>query len=193
MAWELIIPAQIRGGRALIGLTQEQMALAAGIGLSAVRDAEGERRSGDAPGVQAIAQALVSAGVQFLPGGPESGPGVRLMAGRPNVIRRPARMQGAYMPFSVEWAGREITVILPRETMNDLRNGHGRASDEEYVATFDLHRGPILNAVGRELVAGHLTADDRLQIVRSDIMLNCRGGIRPDLSAEEPSRTQGNI
>jgi transcriptional regulator with XRE-family HTH domain len=69
--------AQCRAGRALLEMTQTQLASLAGIGLSTVVDFEKERRQVSAAAVEAIQMALNRAGVEFIEqnGG---GPGVRL-------------------------------------------------------------------------------------------------------------------
>jgi transcriptional regulator with XRE-family HTH domain len=70
-------PAQARAGRALIGMTQGDLAQRAGVSLSTVVDFERDRRAVAEPSVSAIRAALEAAGVVFLAenGG---GPGVRL-------------------------------------------------------------------------------------------------------------------
>ena len=70
-------PAQCRAGRALLEITQTQLAASAGLGLSTVVDFEKQRRKVSPECVESIGRALVSAGVEFIDenGG---GPGVRL-------------------------------------------------------------------------------------------------------------------
>lgn len=72
-----ISPAQSRAARALVGLSQADLASAAGVGISTVRDIETERRQVSEEMVAAIRQALERAGVSFIAenGG---GAGVRL-------------------------------------------------------------------------------------------------------------------
>jgi predicted transcriptional regulator len=72
-----ISPAQCRAGRALLEITQTQLAASAGMGLSTVVDFEKERRQVSSESIESIRRALVSAGVEFIDenGG---GPGVRL-------------------------------------------------------------------------------------------------------------------
>jgi transcriptional regulator with XRE-family HTH domain len=74
---EEISPAQCRAGRALLEITQTQLAASAGLGLSTVVDFEKRRRQVSPESVESIRQALVIAGVEFIDenGG---GPGVRL-------------------------------------------------------------------------------------------------------------------
>ena len=60
----------------MLGLTQPQLAEAAGVGLSTVVDHERGRREVASATVSTIRAALEAAGVQFLDNG--EGPGVRL-------------------------------------------------------------------------------------------------------------------
>jgi transcriptional regulator with XRE-family HTH domain len=72
-----ITPAQCRGARALLDMTQPQLASAAGLGLSTIVDFEKLRRPVSGTALKAIRDALESAGISFIEenGG---GPGVRL-------------------------------------------------------------------------------------------------------------------
>jgi len=73
----IITSAQVRAGRALLGLTQPHLAEAASLGLSTVVDFEKGRREVSAESRDAIRQALETAGVIFIAENGE-GPGVRL-------------------------------------------------------------------------------------------------------------------
>jgi transcriptional regulator with XRE-family HTH domain len=68
-------PAQCRAARALLDMTQPQLAEAAGLGLSTVVDYERTRRNVSPDAVGAIRSALEAAGVEFTNG---DQPGVRL-------------------------------------------------------------------------------------------------------------------
>jgi transcriptional regulator with XRE-family HTH domain len=72
-----INPAQCRGARALLGMTQPALADAAKLGLSTIVDFERSRRPVSTLAVKTILKALEAAGIEFIPenGG---GPGVRL-------------------------------------------------------------------------------------------------------------------
>src|SRR5579862_5032644 len=143
----VVVPAQIRAGRALLGWSQEQLAQEAEVGLSTVRDTESERRAADTQAVASIRRALWNGGVVFVSGRQGEGPGVRLVADRPNVIRRPTTIQRwEGMPFGIEWQGRVITVFVAFEVMDDLGGHRGRTPDEAYLQTFERHRGQILDA-----------------------------------------------
>jgi transcriptional regulator with XRE-family HTH domain len=61
-------PAQCRAARALLGITQSQLAHAAKLGLSTVVDFEKERRLVSDEAVTAIQTALNRAGIEFTVG-----------------------------------------------------------------------------------------------------------------------------
>jgi transcriptional regulator with XRE-family HTH domain len=69
--------AQCRGARALLDMTQPQLAQAAGLGLSTIVDFERKRRPVSMGAIDAMRTALEAAGIEFIDenGG---GPGVRL-------------------------------------------------------------------------------------------------------------------
>jgi transcriptional regulator with XRE-family HTH domain len=72
-----IDPAQSRGARALLNVTQPELAKAADLGLSTVVDFERGRRRVSDEAISAIRAALESMGVEFI-GENGGGPGVRL-------------------------------------------------------------------------------------------------------------------
>lgn len=73
----MVTKEQSRAGRGLVEWSQADLAAAANVSLSTVRDFEKGRRTPHANNLAAIRSALESAGVEFIPenGG---GPGVRL-------------------------------------------------------------------------------------------------------------------
>jgi transcriptional regulator with XRE-family HTH domain len=73
----MMTPAQCRGARALLGMTQPQLARKSGLGLSTIVDFERMRRHVSDEAVESVKIALTRAGVDFIDenGG---GPGVRL-------------------------------------------------------------------------------------------------------------------
>lgn len=72
-----MLPAQCKAARALAGITQPQLASAAGVGLSTVVDFERARRQVASETIGSLRRALEIAGIEFIDenGG---GPGVRL-------------------------------------------------------------------------------------------------------------------
>jgi len=73
----MITPQQIRGARAMVGLTQAELAERAGISKTGLNNIERGSADPKASTLAAIQRALEEAGVEFIPenGG---GPGVRL-------------------------------------------------------------------------------------------------------------------
>lgn len=73
----MISPQQIRGARAMLGLTQANLAESAGISTTALNNIERGSADPKVSTLAAIQRALEAAGVEFIPenGG---GPGVRL-------------------------------------------------------------------------------------------------------------------
>ena len=75
-------PAQSRSARALLNLTQPQLAKAADVGLSTIVDFERNRRQVSPQAVAAIAVALQRKGVVFIDDNGGGGEGVRLRHSR---------------------------------------------------------------------------------------------------------------
>ena len=73
----MISPNQCKAARALLGWTQEQLAVTAGIGISTVREFELGQRKPIARNRQAILDAFSAAGIEFI-GENGGGPGLRL-------------------------------------------------------------------------------------------------------------------
>src|ERR1039458_595944 len=146
---ETIIPAQIRAARSLVNWSQDDLAKAAGVALTSVRDIEGERRAADSGTVPDARRALENVGVEFLCGTDEHGPGVRFVGARPNLIRRPSVMtMWDGMPIEVEFKGKAFCAFIPRAVLDDLGGLTKNEADEVYFKTFDKHRGGILDGVG---------------------------------------------
>jgi len=71
-------PSQCRAARALLGLSQRQLASGASLGESSVRDFEAERRIPSHPVLVTIRTTLEAAGAVFIDADENGGPGVRL-------------------------------------------------------------------------------------------------------------------
>lgn len=167
---QIIIPAQIRAARALLEWSQEKLASEAGVGLSTVRDVESQRRQLETAAATEICRALENAGVIFVSGTSKEGPGVRIVAGRPHVIRPPTTMtMWDGLPFVVEWQGKAITVFINREALDDLGRFRNPEPDTAYLAIYEKFRGSILDGVAKALAAGRANDKGQLRLLWKDI------------------------
>lgn len=149
----LVIPAQIRAGRALLDWSQEQLATAAEVGLSTVRDLESQKRPAETAAATAVRRALENERVIFIEGSAATGPGVCLADNRPNMVRRPTVVtQWDGVPFDIEWQGRPRTVFVSREVLEDLEQLTGTEPDEVLLRAFEKNRGRILEAVASAII-----------------------------------------
>src|SRR5580704_11709401 len=132
-----ITPAQIRAARALLDWSQDHLAERAAVGLSTVRDYEKERRGGDVAGAKLIRQVLEDHGVVFLASEGNLGPGVRMVAVAPNVLRRPMKLGRFHaLMFTVEWRGGQVEVFISQEALDDLGGFSASRPEADYLALF---------------------------------------------------------
>jgi transcriptional regulator with XRE-family HTH domain len=177
-----ITPSQIRAGRALVDWSQEQLAEAADVSLSTVRDYEKERR-GDilvVGGLKAIRQALERENVHFLRSEGDFGPGVRLRAVIPNVLRWPTklgRFESLLIP--IEWRGQEVEAYLPQAVLDDLGRFPKIQPEGAYLRLFEEYRKEILTAAATAIDAGRVGKDRRVHLTHDDLP----GASRPAYSA----------
>ena len=89
-----ITPAQLRAGRALLGLSQGKLAKQAGLPIEAITEAEADGEAGaSAATVAVLRAALERQGVIFLAADGGEGPGVRLRpVGAPDEGLRPDQL-----------------------------------------------------------------------------------------------------
>jgi transcriptional regulator with XRE-family HTH domain len=79
----MIMPAQIKAARALLGLGQQELAKLADVGISTLKRIElASDISGSARTLWKLQMALENEGVEFIPADEMKGPGVRLKDGR---------------------------------------------------------------------------------------------------------------
>lgn len=143
-----VIPAQIRAARALLNLSQEDLAAKAEVGLSTLREIEAQRRPIDSALAEQVRRALDNLDVIFVEGDAAGGPGVRLAAHRPNLVRRPMVVTAwDGVPLEVELQGRRLTVFVARDVLTELDDLSEHTVDAELLATFERHSGRILDAV----------------------------------------------
>jgi transcriptional regulator with XRE-family HTH domain len=165
----IIVPAQIRAARAMLEWSQDDLAERSGVSLSTVRDVEGQRRPLDTLAAVDIHRALEEAGIIFIPGATVAGPGVRLIAGRPQMIRPPTLMTMCDgLPFTVEWQGKAVRVYLAQEAIDDLGGFRNKRPNADYLKAFEKYRLGILDDVAKALAAGKGT-DKKLLLTSADI------------------------
>ncbi|MDP3659137.1 DUF1488 family protein [Phenylobacterium sp.] len=167
----LVVPAQIRAGRALLDWSQEQLATAAEVGLSTIRDLESQKRPAETAAAAAVRRALENERVIFIEGSAETGPGVCLADNRPNMVRRPTVVtQWDGVPFDIEWQGKPMTVFVSREVLEDLEQLTGTPSDEALLRAFEKNRGRILDAVTNAIIdPGNFDKQGRLYVRGKDV------------------------
>jgi transcriptional regulator with XRE-family HTH domain len=164
-----ITPSQIRAGRALLGWSQEQLAKAANLSLSTVRDYEKERRGGEIGALSAIRGALENEGVDFTASEGDFGPGVRRRARVPNVLRWPVKLgRWDELLIPVEWRGKEYTVLVAHEVLEDLGRFSTAQPASESVRMFEEHRAIILQAAATAIDQGRVAGDRRVSLNHAD-------------------------
>lgn len=78
----MILPAQLRAARALVGWSREKLAKASGVPAPTIRDFELGNTDPKQGTVHKLRRALEAAGVEFQDESETSGPGVRLKKGK---------------------------------------------------------------------------------------------------------------
>ena len=169
MQKSIVIPAQIRAGRALLDWSLDELANAAGVALASVRDLESHKCAADIGTKAAVLRTLENAGIEFLPGTAQNGPGVRLLGSRPNLVQKPTTITYPVdIRFTIEWQGTIVRVLLAFEVIEDLGGHKGKEDDPAYLKTFDKFCGKILDAVGAALADRKNFDQDEPLIVKSE-------------------------
>jgi len=77
----MIYPCQIRAARALIGMSQQELAERSSVGLATIKriEAVGSEITGTAKTLVKIQKALEASGIRFIEEADGGGPGLRLM------------------------------------------------------------------------------------------------------------------
>lgn len=91
----MLTVSQLRAGRAMIGLTVEELATLTGVSSTDIQEAERGETVADALLASRLQSALESRGIVFLAAGQEDasiGPGIRLRSGLSDEGLRPERL-----------------------------------------------------------------------------------------------------
>jgi hypothetical protein len=118
--------------------------------------------------MRAIRRAFDNLGVIFVFGSPDGGPGVRFASGRPQVIRQPVMTIHEGLFFGVEWEGREVTVSVSYEVIQDLGGFTGQQPEAAYQKLFFEHRGQIPGTAARVLASGRIDRHGRIRLTAKD-------------------------
>ena len=161
------IPAQIRAARALVGMSQEELAAAAEVGLNSVRDVEGQRRGDEVGAMKAIVRALGNKASRSCRVTRRMVPAFGFVSRLPNIIVRPTRMVSGVLPFTVERQGRRVIVCVEREPLEDLERGNF-STDAQFVTAFERNRRAVLEAAANAIDAGKVTRDGRVYLSGDD-------------------------
>jgi transcriptional regulator with XRE-family HTH domain len=147
-----LTPAQCRAARALLSITQSELAEAAGLGLSTVVDFEKERRKVSNHAIKAIRDALKRAGIAFNEGGVAvASPSTRITGACDNSTRFP-HVTGAQVRMAraaLNWTVRDLAEAtgLHRNTITNIEVGR-YAGDQKSIETIRI----VLRKAGVELI-----------------------------------------
>lgn len=163
-----LFSSQLRAARALLDWSQDELANAAGVSLSTVKDFEAGRRDLAPESMVALQQSLVRSGVTFIPLDGSGGPGVRLESDVPKIVKRPVGVsfETDNLPFKVRWRGAEVYVFLPKAVLDDLDRTNYR--DTAYLDAFRKHEALILQKIAFAIYGGRVDQQGRLQLRSRD-------------------------
>ncbi len=162
-------PPQLRAARALLGWSQEELATRARVGLSTVRALEKERRGGEIASLKPIRDALTGAGIVFLYSSGDMGPGVRLRADLPTVLRWPVKLgRFGELLIPVEWRGKEYDIFVPREILDDMGRMNSSPDETVYIRLYEKFRNHILAAAAKAIDERGAGPDRRTYLVHDD-------------------------
>jgi transcriptional regulator with XRE-family HTH domain len=139
----MITPTQCRAGRALVDWSQGDLAKAAGVSLSSIRDFELGVR-GATPGIsKGLERAFADAGVVLIPGNNNGGEGVRLALERPSLLTKPVGIRESVLTFGVAYLGKRVVVKLSEEALEDLASEYGLPAPENDKDALFIFEGTI--------------------------------------------------
>jgi transcriptional regulator with XRE-family HTH domain len=161
----MILSSQLRAARALIDLSQEELAKDSGVSISTVRDFEAGRRHPITASIEAMRRVLEKKGVMFVQANNETGPGVCLQNETPQILRTPTKVNfsDSTLAFDIKWRGQKIYAFVPTVVLDDLGQTNYKG-DKAYVAAFSTHQAAILEKAAIALYAGRVDEERRLKL-----------------------------
>lgn len=173
MSPTLPTPDQIRAGRALAGLSQDQLAARARVSAGTLRALEALRRPIDSDAARAVKLALEETGVAFLASDAYAGPGVRWgRSDRPTLVRLPTLVtQWDGVPFEIDWQGKVLIAFVSQEALMDLGQLTGPVANEQLLSVFEQHQARILDAAANVMAdRSHYDKQGRLHVRAVDVV-----------------------
>jgi transcriptional regulator with XRE-family HTH domain len=161
-----ITPAQVRGARGLIGWSQDDLANAARVGVSTVRDFEAARRRPMRNNLEAIRNALEVVGIEFIPenGG---GAGVRLKNAFPKLSYRTVSIYERLIKYAISYRSKEFLIRFSTDILNDLDRTNYETG-KEFEAAFDMNINKILDCSAKAIDAGRASSAGELTLEQHD-------------------------
>lgn len=162
-----ITPAQLRAARSLLGWSQGQLARAAGVGISTVKDAEAGKRDPINIVKDVVRRTLEGGGVIFIAANGD-GPGVRLRGHRPEMIRRPFSIKTEdTLAFLVSSRGKKVVVQMEKGVLERM---DGKTYEEftDYLSSFRRHEQRILEKTAKAIEENRFDGNGFVQLRVTD-------------------------
>ena len=125
-----ISSAQCRAGRALLELTQEQLAEKARVARPTIADFERNARRPIDNNILSIIRAFETSGISFITEDDQCGVGVRFRHVKLEYSKS-LKLRGDDVVIHAKYSGVPVDIIIPRELVDDHNNVSGGLSAEE--------------------------------------------------------------
>lgn len=165
-----VLPSQIRAARALINMSQEELAAASNVSVSTIRDYEAGRRHATGMSIEALCRALEHNGIIFTRASKKAGPGVCLAGDALDLVRMPKKVNfdDDTISFDVRWRGEPYRVVLPVEVLEDLDRSRDGLNEPGCIASFEQNLDNILDHTLRAIHATRADENRRIRLRSRD-------------------------
>lgn len=125
-----ISPAQCRAARAMLGWSQDELAINAQVARASIADFEREVRVPIRTNLVSILSALTAAGIEFIPDSPDKtkGAGVRFRKVELEFDSQ-VRLNTDSIVVSVRYAGTPLRILVPEEIIDDVGGRMGPSAN----------------------------------------------------------------